>query len=186
MTHSRSTAQRGGLRALLRRARREDGAATVEFVLLLPVFLALFLSCFEASLVLIRQVMLERGLDVVAREIRLDSSNGLTQTGIRDNICAEARILPDCTANLLVELQEIDPANYDLPSTVQPCVNRETSVMPTPAFVSERASKIVFVRACFAVDPFMPGAGLGAQLVSSVDGTSLRMVAATTVVVEPI
>ncbi|WP_371154735.1 TadE/TadG family type IV pilus assembly protein [Jannaschia sp. 2305UL9-9] len=165
---------------------REDGAATVEFVILLPVFLAVFLSSFEASLLLSRQVMLERGVDVAVRQVRLDSRSTVSQNALRNEVCAIAKILPDCETNLLVELQEIDTVTYDLPSTAQPCVNRETSVTPAAEFEADRASKLILMRACFAVDPFMPGAGLGTQLVTDVDGSSMRIVAATAFVVEPV
>lgn len=164
----------------------EEGGATVEFVILLPVFLAMFLSSFEASLLLTRQVMLERGVDIATRQIRLDGQSTVTQNALRNAICEEAQILPDCQANLLVEMQEIDTANYDMPSAAQPCVNRETAITPAAAWELNRASKLILLRACFAVDPFMPGAGLGTQLVSDVDGSSLRIVAATAFVVEPV
>ncbi|MGB3408408.1 MAG: hypothetical protein WBA67_13040, partial [Jannaschia sp.] len=153
--------------------------------ILLPVFLAVFLSSFEASLLMTRQVMLERGIDIAARQARLDSGSAVTQAQMRDTICDRARILPDCRQNLLVELTEIDRTTYALPATAQPCVNRETAITPPTSFITDRGGRLVLMRACFAVDPFMPGVGLGTQLVSDIDGTSVRMVAATAFMVEP-
>lgn len=164
---------------------RERGAATVEFVILLPVFLAVFLSSFEASLLLTRQVMLERGVDIAAREIRLDSGNTVTQNELRNEVCDRARILPNCRDNMLIELTEISRVSYDIPSTSQPCINRETAVTPPADYEGGRANKLILMRACFAVSPFMPGVGLGTELVSDIDGSSIRMVAATAFVVEP-
>ena len=175
----------GRLDRALRLDDSERGAATVEFVILLPVFLAVFISSFEASLLLTRQVMLERGVDIAVRDVRLDSNSTVTQNQLRTAVCDRARILPDCQDNLLVELTEISRVTWDVPSTQQPCVNRETSVTPAADYATNRAGKLILMRACFAVSPFMPGVGLGTELVSDVDGTSLRMVASTAFVVEP-
>lgn len=163
----------------------EEGGSTVEFVILFPMFLALFISSFEASLLLTRQIMLERGVDMATRDLRLDANNTITQNQMRNMVCDNARILPDCRENLLVELTEIDTVLYDLPDSDQPCVNRETSVTPPADWETDRAGKLILMRACFAVSPFMPGAGLATELVTDEDSTSIRMVAATAFVVEP-
>lgn len=163
---------------------REAGGATVEFVILLPVFLLVFMSSVEASLLLTRQVMLERAVDLAVRDIRL-GGGAVTQTALRDEVCDRALILADCQANLLVELTEISRSTYAVPSSAQPCVNRSTSITPTPGWATAGPGKMILLRACFAVDPILPGVGLGTQLVSNLDGDSVRMVASTAFVVEP-
>jgi hypothetical protein len=163
----------------------ERGAATVEFVIVFPVFILVFLASFEASLVLTRQVMLERGVDMAAREIRLGGPETVDPAAMAARVCDEAMILPDCYANMIIELQEVSMTTWALPSTAQPCVDRGAGITPTPAWVANPTDRLVVMRACFATDPFMPTSGLGSQLVSSIDGASVRMVAATTFMVEP-
>ncbi|WGH79287.1 TadE/TadG family type IV pilus assembly protein [Jannaschia ovalis] len=163
---------------------RESGGITVEFTILLPVFLAIFMASFEASMLLTRQVMLERGVDMATRDIRLDGASGLSQIEMRDEICARARILPDCANNLLIELTEIDQDTYDLPTTDTPCVDRSDADDETANWIGSRADKMILMRACFSVNPIMPGVGLGADLVNDIDGT-IRMVTATAFIVEP-
>ena len=165
-------------------ARREAGGATVEFVILLPAFLAVFMASFEASMLLTRQVMLERGVDIATRQLRLDGRGTIDQATIRDEVCARARILPDCQRNLLIELVAIDPDTFALPDTDYPCVDRSTTDEETAGWVDDRTERLILMRACFSVNPIMPGVGMGAELVNAADGT-IRMVTATAFVVEP-
>jgi Flp pilus assembly protein TadG len=163
--------------------RSEIGGASVEFVILLPVFLALFLSSFEASMLLMRQVMLERGVDLAVREVRL-GSNPVTQADLGRAICARARVLPECEANLLVEMRVIDQTAWNIPATPEPCIRAATAIQPLAAFDGTSANQLVLLRACFRVKPFVPGVPLSARTVSDEDGM-LRIVASTAFVVEP-
>ena len=60
-----------------RRAFRfENGAASVEFVIVFPFFFGVFISSFEIGMMNIRALLLERATDLVVREIRLNSGPG--------------------------------------------------------------------------------------------------------------
>ena len=50
---------------------KEDGNASVEFVLVFPAFLSLLLMSIELGFVTMRHPLLERGLDIAVRELRL-------------------------------------------------------------------------------------------------------------------
>ena len=54
-----------------RKAKEEDGTATIPFVIFLPFFLILVVSSLEMGLLMVRHVMLERGLDMAVRGLRL-------------------------------------------------------------------------------------------------------------------
>ncbi|MEM7488847.1 MAG: TadE family protein [Pseudomonadota bacterium] len=171
----------------LARDRREDGGATVEFVIVLPVFLLIFFTSFEASMLLTRQTMLERGIDLAVREIRLDTKSTVSAAQMKETVCNRARILPDCEEddNLLIELRVVENvAAFTRPPNDYPCGRLNTTITPPAPFQGERASKMVIVRACYAVEPFLPGAPFSARLVDDVDG-AYRMVAGAFFVVEP-
>lgn len=167
----------------------ERGGASVEFVLLFPAFMMVFISSFEASLMLTRQVMMERALDIVVRDIRLDILNSLTQNQIRNRVCDRARILPDCRENMLIELSEIDQLTFDLPDTNAPCVNQLTSIVESSSFVTNRAGRLILLRACYSVEPSLPltvlagNRTLGSYLMNNEDGT-FRIVSSNIFVVE--
>ncbi|MDW3118993.1 MAG: TadE/TadG family type IV pilus assembly protein [Roseovarius pacificus] len=60
------------LRNRLARFRRDDGGnASIEFVIIVPVFIALLVFSIELSLITLRHALLERGLDLTVRQIRL-------------------------------------------------------------------------------------------------------------------
>jgi len=51
----------GIVRRLRRLVRREDGNATVEFMIIVPIYLMLMVMSLELSFITLRQTMLERG-----------------------------------------------------------------------------------------------------------------------------
>lgn len=186
-----SAAVFGRFDGLLRRRAggAENGGATVEFVILFPAFMMVFISSFEASIMLTRQVMLERAVDLVVREVRLDIADTLTRGEIARSICNRARILPDCRANLVVELTEISQTTYDTPTSQTPCVNQLTSIVPKSSFTTNRTGRMIMMRACYSVQPTLPfsvlegNRTLGSHLVNDEDGT-FRIVTTTAFVVE--
>ena len=135
----------------------ERGGSTVEFVLLLPAFLVVFISSMEGALLLTRQVMLERAVDIAVREIRLGPGETITQNHVRSRICERARILPECDESLVVELVEIPTTTYAMPAGDVACSDRRASptIRPDADFLSNRLNRLVLLRACFAVDPML-------------------------------
>lgn len=138
---------------------------------------------------LTRQVMMERAVDIVVRDIRLDTGSTVTQNQVRNSVCDRATILPDCRSNMLIELTLIDQTTYATPTTDSPCVNQLTSIVPQSSFAGGRTGQLVLVRACYSVRPSLPLAvlagnrTLGSYLINDVDGT-FRIVTANAFVVE--
>ena len=64
-------------------ARRETGTATLEFCIVFPIIMILFIAVFETAMILIRQVMLERALDNTVRLLRLSRQSGGDRRSIR-------------------------------------------------------------------------------------------------------
>jgi Flp pilus assembly protein TadG len=84
------------LSRLFRRARREDGSATVEFVIVVPVVMTIFVASVEAGFYMTKHALMERGLDLVMREIRLDHIGSFENNKLRSLICDATPILSDC------------------------------------------------------------------------------------------
>lgn len=165
--------------------RPERGSASVEFVIIFPIFLVIFMSSFEASLLLTRQIMLERGVDLAVRELRLGTGSPITHQMVREEVCEQAGILPDCVDNLLVELSRVSMATYALPSTQTPCVDKVNEITPVTTFENGSINELMIIRVCYTVDAMFPGSGLGLELTEDGDG-DLRMVAVSAFVNEPI
>lgn len=166
----------------------ERGGATVEFVLLLPAFLMVFISSMEGALLLTRQVMLERAVDIAVREVRISQGEVITRNHVRSRICERARILPECDTSLVVEMVEIPTPTYAMPATDIPCVSKLDSVMPDADFLENRLNRMVLLRVCYAVRPmlfqstFAMTRTLASNLVA--DAETIQMVAASAFTVE--
>lgn len=148
---------------LFKRAKAQDGNASVEFVIALPLFLLLFVSIFELGMAMTRQTMLEHGLDVAMREVRVGTGTNVTQSEITDMVCSSASILKDCNSSLAIEMVTIDTDTWQFPSEVAACVNRGGDAQPVVDWQNGRQSDVMFIRACYVTDPMFPAFGLGAM-----------------------
>lgn len=74
---------RSWARRLRRLLAREDGTATVEFVVLFPVFMMVLANAVEASVLMSRAAMLDRALDLAVRGLRIDASAPTTAGDFR-------------------------------------------------------------------------------------------------------
>jgi Flp pilus assembly protein TadG len=172
------------IRRLLRRSKSEDGNATIEFVIVIPVFLLLFVSIFELGMATIRLTMLEHGLDVTMREIRLGTGADFSHADIRSSICDAATVLKDCNQNLQVEMVVVDTNTWALPAAAATCIDRNATVEPVLTFSNGAQNDLMFIRACFAVEPLYPTFGLGAIIETDAAG-SMFLVAKSAFAQEP-
>jgi len=166
----------------------------MEFVILFPVVITLFIAAFETGMILSRQVLLERSLDEAVRLLRLvrtitDPVTGdprpLTAADIQQAICDNTRAIPNCETVLVVQLSVIDEATYDIPTPDVVCVNREElEVQPANSFVQGVDNDLVLIRTCAVIDRLLPFSGFGLNLVRD-DTGGMHMVASSVFVNEP-
>ena len=150
--------------SLLRRfAHRRDGMAAVELGLIGPVFFAMIFAIIDVGGLLAQSMLLDRAVDKAVRTVRV--RGGLTtisQTQFRDSVCSGMMLYATgCADRLTVEMSVIkSTANF--PSSSVPCVTKDVP-QPTVNFNTGARSDMVFVRACYLVDPLVPilGSGLG-------------------------
>lgn len=174
-------------RAARRMWRGVGGNASVEFVIIFPFFITFFLSVFESGFLMTRHVMLERGLDIAVRDLRLHTGKPTSHDQIRDEVCKNALIIKDCQKVLKVELAPVDTATWKLPVSTADCIDRgDTKSFDNrdDNFQTGLSNQLMFVRACAVVNPFFPGTGLGLQLPKDKTG-GYRMVAVSAFVHEP-
>jgi len=140
--------------------RREDGTATIEFVLLFPLLMYLFLSSVEVGVYLMRSVLLERALDINVRALRLGTLSPMTSDELRARICADALVLKDCESSMTIELLPISTSSWTFPQEQVTCVNRDSEIDPVLEFNPGSQNEIMLVRACVIADPFFPSTSL--------------------------
>lgn len=171
----------------LGKLRRDDkGGVTVEFVIVFPVFMSLFISVFESGLMMTKVMMLERGLDLTVRQIRLaPSSTAITHDAVKTMICDHALILADCEDNIQIEMVPIDATTFTMPGRNSQCIDRESEVEPVVSFNAGGQNDIMFIRACVVVDPMFPNIGLGLVFTKDPSG-GVRLISSSAFANEPI
>ncbi|GAD57020.1 TadE/TadG family type IV pilus assembly protein [Limimaricola cinnabarinus] len=172
------------LHALSRLIRTRDGSVGIEFVMIVPVLLMMITSSFELGMVTMRQVMLDRGLDLTVRDIRLGAIVPVTHETVGASICDHALILPDCLTNLRLEMIPLDPRAWIAPPGTADCVDRADASVPLRRFTAGVQNELMLLRACSLFDPYFPTSGFGAQLSDQAGGT-YALVSASAFVIEP-
>lgn len=172
-------------------ARTEDGNASIEFVFLFPLFVALLISAIESGLMTMRYVWLDRAVDLTVRDLRLGNldltspDSATNHDLVKTQICDQgALLLPDCHNTLLLQLIQVDTDIWNVPDPNANCVDRTGVLDPLINFTSGVQNEMMIVRACYVVDPLMPDFGLGARFQKDETG-GVRLVASSAFVNEP-
>jgi len=152
---------------------RDDGAVTVEFVVVVPFLLTLFFASVDAGITMLRQVMLDRATDLAVREVRLGRIPAGGSTTMAELICDRSALLPDCADAITVEMQPVDTTTFaGLDDPVQ-CVNREEDITPAVTFdpgMGGQAQELMVLRICVAADPFIRLTGMAAGMPVNANG----------------
>lgn len=149
-------------------SRDERGSSTIPFILMFPMFVVIMMSSIEMGVLMLRQVMLERGLDMTVRDLRLatwtPTNSNDPAPELKARICNYAGIIPKCTSTLMVQLQPISKTTWQPLASAAMCVDRSkpVNVNPTPDFGS--SNQMMMVRACVKFDPIFPTTGAGFHL----------------------
>jgi Flp pilus assembly protein TadG len=163
-----SSPTRSGARALgavLRRGWRDQrGSASVEFVILLPLYLSIFASAYELGSHMTKQVMLDRATDLVVRDLRLGNFTNPDQDLLRDEICARTQLIDQCTANLLIEMTPVPTTTWEVLPNQTTCVDKAEEIEPVVAFNGGSSNDMMLIRVCAMVEPMFPTTGVGLRL----------------------
>ncbi|MEY1554816.1 TadE/TadG family type IV pilus assembly protein [Yoonia sp. R2331] len=162
----------------------EDGAGTLEFILILPFYLILFTSAYEGGVLSTRHVMLERGLDVTVREVRIGRLPDPTNDNLSARICEVASIIPNCLTNIRLEMLVREPRNFANVGDID-CVDRTVNNQPAVVFNNTGDNNdLMILRACVLFDPMLPTSGLG-KAIPKKSGSAYALVATSSYVMEP-
>ena len=150
------------LRSLLARFRRQDhGSATVEFVIAVPLVLTFLFSSIDFGAVMLRQVFLDRSVDMAVRQVRLGTVDQTGFTAFRQMICDGTILIPNCTSNIAIEMRPVDTTNFTGLDAPAQCVNREQDIQPVLAFNPGAGNQeLMLIRVCIAADPFIALTGM--------------------------
>jgi len=157
----------------------------VEFVMVAPFLIAFIVFSFELGLLTLRAAMLERGLDIAVREVRLGTGTAPGHDRIKRIVCDNARVIADCDTQLRLEMIPTDLRSFATLSATPDCTDAARPSKPVRNFIPGGQNQLMLLRACVQYRPLFPEALLGEALVKDSNGD----VAITTVsafVQEPI
>ncbi|MBW4972769.1 pilus assembly protein [Roseovarius mucosus] len=170
----------------LRRFRQDDtGTASLEFVLVAPFFIGIMIFSIEMGFVTMRATLLERGLDMAVREVRLGTGTAPQHDDIKQIICTNAIMINDCENNLRLEMRPADIRNFNGLDAEADCTDQAEPAKPVREFVPGQQNALMLLRACLKFRPLFPAGMLGSRLVPDGDSQA-SLVATTAFVQEPI
>tara|TARA_R110002110_G_C13178140_1_gene693309 strand:+ start:117 stop:668 length:552 start_codon:yes stop_codon:yes gene_type:complete len=172
-------------RQLRRFLRREDGTASLEIVLVLPFFMMLFMSAYEGGMISLRHMMLERGLDLAVRDVRIGRIVDPEHAALKKQICDYASIIPDCTNQLQLEMVAMDVRNWSnaLDGPIA-CIDRALDVQRKVDYGFGVNNELMVLQVCTLFDPVVPTSGLG-KYIPKQNGGAYALVASSAFVMEP-
>ena len=162
----------------------ESGAASVEFVIVFPFFLGVFLSGYEVAIMNTRAVMVERAMDIAVRKIRLSSGATLNYDTILADICNDAFLIPDCMNTMKIELTAVDTNSWSGMGSSADCIKRDSDIQPVVKFSNGLENELMLIRICAVVDPVFPGIGVGRTMPKDSSG-GYQIIATSAFVNEP-
>ena len=162
----------------------ESGVATIDFMMVLPAAMFFAATSYESGTYGLRNVMLERAVDVTVRQVRIGAIPEPTHQELKEMICDEAAVIPNCMGNVLLEMVRKDPRAWTPLDQERDCVDRESTAEPVINWTAGDNNDLMVLRACAIVDPVLPTSTYGIALAENSDG-SHAIVTTSSFVVEP-
>lgn len=143
---------------LFRRYKRnEDGTATVEFVILVPLLFSIFIATLEIGMMMSRWSSIDRAADMVIRSLRLGQYVNPDAEMLRREVCDRVFLIENCFENTAVDIREIDRATFIMPDGDEPCVTRDIDIIqPVTEVVPGQQNDLMLIRVCVTVDAIFP------------------------------
>ena len=162
----------------------DEGSGTIEFVLIFPVFAFIMMGGYEVGYYTVSSAMLDRGLDLAMRDVRLGRTPQVDLSSLKGSVCEYARFVRKCEDNIHVALEPVDARNFTRPDKVAACIDRAANAAPQSLFSDGGENELMLVRVCINVDPIFPTTGIGAQI-QHTPGSGYQMVSTAAFVNEP-
>lgn len=154
------------LRRVLGFGPSEHGTSTVEFVLVFPAFMMIFISAFESGMMMVRNVMLERGVDLAVRSLRLGTPVPPSFEEFKQQICDNALVISNCMTVVQVELEPVSTSNWTVLPGDAKCIDQESPIDPVDetTYALGGNDDLMLVRVCALFQPMFPSTTLGMQM----------------------
>ncbi|RVT84544.1 hypothetical protein DXV76_12770 [Rhodobacteraceae bacterium CCMM004] len=164
--------------------RDTQGTTSVEAALALPPLIFLFMTGAEMGIIQMQQVMMERGMDIVVRDLRLGDQDLRDPIKMKQAVCDEILLAPGCVDDLMLEMGPVDVPQFGYTEGSMACVDRTGQSNPVISYLAGSDNEMMLMRFCLLYDPVLPSFGLGAVLPKE-PGGGYALTASTFFVNEP-
>ncbi len=135
----------------------QRGAASIEFITVMPLAVAVFFASAESGILSLRQTFLDRALELTIREVRLGMITNTSSANLKSLICARMAMVDNCAENLALEMNVRSSFNFlSIPNTTTSCIDRATNTEPVLTYEPGAENELVLVRACLVQDIVFP------------------------------
>ena len=166
-------------------ARDESGNTnTVAFAIWTPVLLITLATALEVGVYTARATMLERGMDITVRDIRLNTGTNPQHNEIKEMICEQAAIIPNCNNTLRLEMMIREMRDFAAIPNNADCTDRALPASPVREFSAGHENELMVLRACAKIEPIFPMTWLASALSTDAAG-DYAVVALSAFVQEP-
>lgn len=171
---------------LSRFKREEDGQMLIEFALVIPLIFTIFMTSVELGIYQVRQIFLDRGVDMTVRLVRLNTGEDYTHADLKTLICNFSGFLDNCDDQLKLEMTPVDIRNFAGFAESADCTDASQPVQPNRTFQQGIQNQMMLLRACYKFDPVFATSGLGFEFATKGDDAGMaKMVSVTAFVQEP-
>lgn len=161
----------------------ESGTAVIEFLFVFPIVFLVFTASFESSMFMARYIMMERGVDMVVRKVRLGVYKNMTHQQLKQQICESGLLIKSvatCMNNMKIWMQPINTANFNMVAPPKTCVDKVQDINigepPANEFAYGTDNDIMLLRICLKEKPMFPTTGVSVKMPREPDGTYILQV----------
>lgn len=162
----------------------ESGNSTIDFMMMLPAAMFFAATSYETGTFGVRNMMLERAVDVTVRDVRIGAIPEPTHDLLKERICEAASVIPNCMQNVKLEMVRKDPRAWTSLAEERDCVDRASTAEPVFNWTAGGSNDLMVLRACTTLDPVLPTSTLGLAMAENSDG-SHTISTTSSFVVEP-
>lgn len=172
-------------RLLARLRRSEEGAVTIPALLWLPLFIMIMAASVEMGVLIIKQTLLDRGVDLTTRIMRLGISPLPDHTTLKRSLCTNIAFIPDCMDRLAVEVFPVDTDTWRATNqSAALCTDSSSAAALSPQIERGGSNQMMILRACLKIDTMMRANPLAMALARDAGGQT-ALVSVTAFVNEP-
>ncbi|WP_444454641.1 TadE/TadG family type IV pilus assembly protein [Rhodobacter capsulatus] len=136
--------------------RSEEGAVTIPAIMWLPFFVMIMAASVDMSVLIIKQTLFDRGVDLSTRILKLGIESLPTHEQLKSSICNNIAFVSNCMDRLAVEVFPIDTDTWtSTNASGLVCTDSSSAVALSPQIERGGSEQLMMLRACLKIDTMM-------------------------------